>query len=415
MKLGVSFFRLSFWLSIVSVYAVEPNHGPLADDLYCRAVQEGCVQICDPIGLHFKKIVTFDDGCRLTSLRIFRPFMDGEFSEGAKVCLKDGQTFKSLGKIHLTEYPDPKPYQTHFMLDFLYVFEGNQGQGIGPKALTCLKGIVAHLSQQSLFYQTLGLLSQDVDYHIGEHHIHLPKVPRRVDFYMKSGFQIHPETEALIQFLDIGHMARQMTVPRLADYMAYYVVKGMSKAKVKEMAKQILPGLIAHYQTPVALEYLIACVRCNGNEASIHILDRAYYREGVSDERQNMHNKFAYFLTWTVGQEPDQRGLSLDDDVLLPQQFLTLAEGDNKFELLQDQVNFNQVIRDLCDMLPKKRGRPVGSRNKKRGLSDLNLSQGHGESQSKRIKFAELGTTDLDHEWQDDTESRSGLSSDQGQ
>ncbi len=414
MKLVASFFRLSFWLSIVSVYAVEPSHEPLADDVYSRVVQEGCVQICDPVGLHFKKIVTLDDGCRLTSLRIFRPFMDGEFTEDSKVCLKDGQTFKSVGKIHLIEYVHPKPYQTHFMLDFLYVFDGNQGQGIGPKALTCLKGIVEHLNQQSTFYQTLGLLSQDVDYHIGGHHIQLPKVPRRVDFYMKSGFQIHPETEALIRFLDIGHMARQMTAPRLADYMSYYVVKGMSKASVRKIAEQILPGLIARYQIPIAFEYLIACVRCNCNEALIHILDRAYYREGISDEQQNMHNKFAYLLTWTVGQEPDQRGLGLDDRVLLPQQFLTPAEGDNEYALLPDQVNFNQVIRDLCNTLPKRRGRPVGSKNNKRGLSDVYLVQAPEESQSKRIRPAELGVTDLDHEWQDGNEFRSGLGFDQG-
>lgn len=383
---------MKFLLCVIFVFttqAAELLTGQLDYEKYSSVVQERCrISFSDNISLHLKEVSYTQNRNRLTLLRVIRPLNEGEvLVKSSKTILKDDQLFVVVGKLHLIEYNHPKSYQMPFMLDFLYVFEGNQGQGIGPKALSCLKDIVTILSQYSSFYRTIGLLSKDVDYHVGDQHVQLPKVPRRVDFYMKSGFHLHAEAIELIRFLDVGHMVRQMTVSRLADYMSYYIFKGEPKLKLKTLAKAILPKLIDEYKTPLPLDFLIACVRYDGNESLFPILNRSYYREGISDAHQQLHPNFSYLMYWTVGQEPDQRGLNPQNYPVQPQEFFSSIEVGEDY-LLEDQIRLNDSIVQLKQRMPVKRGRLLETKGMKRSLEFANdfLSD---ESQSKRICLEE--------------------------
>ncbi|MBX3457852.1 MAG: hypothetical protein KF820_05775 [Candidatus Paracaedibacteraceae bacterium] len=418
---------MKFLFCVIFVFttqAAELLTGQLDYEKYSNVVQERCrVSFSDNISLHLKEVSYTQDRNRLTLLRVIRPLNEGEvLVKSSKTILKDDQLFVVVGKLHLIEYNHPKSYQMPFMLDFLYVFEGNQGQGIGPKALSCLKDIVTILSQYSSFYRTIGLLSKDVDYHVGDQHVQLPKVPRRVDFYMKSGFHLHPEAIELIRFLDVGHMVRQMTVSRLADYMSYYLFKEESKSKLKTLAKTILPKLIDEYKIPLPLDFLIACVRYDGNESLFPILNRSYYREGISDAHQQLHPNFSYLMYWTVGQEPDQRGLNPQNYPVQPQEFLASIEVGEDY-LLADQIRLNDSIILLKQSMPVKRGRPIGTKGMKRPLEfvDAFLTD---ESQSKRMCLEEarnLGLIvhtpfkDLDREQQGENLVHRGLEVDLGQ
>lgn len=348
----------SFIILVCQVAAVFAHQ--LEDAVYTQQVQQQCAILVGDIGIGISKISRLPDGNRLTELKIIKT------NSGAS----ESQV---VGEINLVEYPVPQVYQTYFMLDLLHVYDGHQGQGIGPKTLNWIKGLATTLSQVSSFYQTIGLLSQDIDYFHDGRHVELPKVPRRVDFYMKSGFQLHSETIELIKFLDIGHMVRQISAKRLADYMGYYVFKGKSKVELNRIAINIFPQLREKYKDPMDFDFLLGCVRFNGNESMYHILNRAYYREGITDAQQKLHPKFSYLLSWTAEQEPDQRGLSLENAGFMPTQYLASTEFGKDDYLLADQLAFNRVIAELSQKLEpsravsaSKRGRPTGSKNKKR-------------------------------------------------
>ncbi len=350
--------KILFSFIILVCQVAEVFSQQLDDAVYTQYVQQQCAVLAGDVGVQFDKISMLPEGHRLTELNIVKVNSDGGESQ-------------VVGEINLVEYPVPQAYQTKFMLDLLHVYDGHQGQGIGPKTLTWIKGLATTLSQVSSFYQTIGLLSQDVDYvHEGKH-VELPKVPRRVDFYMKSGFQLHPETVELIRFLDLGYMVQQLTAPRLAQYMKHYLYKNDTIERLKLLAKNILPELKKRYQPSLPLEFLIACVRHNGNESVYHILNRAYYRKGVTDARQSLDSKFTYFMTWTVGQEPVQTRGEFENISLTPQDYLNaIAIGDYLF--LQPQRDFNTSIADLRreraenpSVSSKRRGRPAGSKNKR--------------------------------------------------
>ncbi len=374
----VLFSFIIFVCQVVEVFAHQ-----LEDAVYTQQVQQQCTIFVGNVGVQFDKISRLPDGNRLTELKIIKEGFDGGESQ-------------VVGEINLVEYPVPQVYQTYFMLDLLHVYDGHQGQGIGPKTLTWIKGLATTLSQVSSFYQTIGLLSQDVDYFYEGKHVVLPKVPRRVDFYMKSGFQLHPETIELIRFLDIGHMVRQISATRLADYMGYYVLKGKSKVELNRIARNILPQLREKYKDPMDFDFLLGCVRFNGNESLYHILNRAYYREGITDAQQKLHPKFSYLLSWTAGQEPDQRGLSLENSGFMPSQYLASTEFGKKDYLLADQTAFNRVIAELSQtsepsrpVSASKRGRPAGSKNKKRAHPEGPIEE-LSESPSKVLCTEEL-------------------------
>ncbi len=392
---------LVFLFTILSVQSAETNSKRLDKDQYSQVVSKFLANQQSDIRLGFKSIDSLYDGGRQTSLNIMGPFREGEDRQESET-----ELLKTVGEVNLVEYSQPKPHQTHFFMNLIYVYEGNQGQGIGPKTLAILKELTTALSIHSSFYSTLGLLSQDVEYRQNRKLVPLTPVPRRVDFYMKSGFGLDPKSVKLIKFLDIGHMVRQLTPAWLAEYMCYYIFPGTFKKDHLSVATMILPKLKNMYSNEIPLYFLIQCVRHDCNRSAVHILDRAYYRSDITDRQQQQHKNYTYLMTWTVGQNSMVDLNKNDADFLEnPEEFLT-EHVDGQDALLADQILLNSEIRELCDQLvikiPQKRSAesdPEFVPPTKR----LCLSKNCGDE-----------TTDSDREPQDGTVSRTDSDLDQG-
>ena len=392
---------LLFLFIILNVQSAEINSKRLSKDQYCQVVSEFLATQQSDVRLDFQSIGFLCDGGRQTSLNIMCPFREGEGRQESETGL-----LKTVGEVKLAEYNQSRLHQTHFFMNLIYVYEGNQGQGIGPKVLSILKQLTTALSIHSPFYSTLGLLSQDADYHRNGKLVSLTPVPRRVDFYMKSGFGLDPKSVELIKFLDIGHMVRQLTPDWLAEYMCYYIFPGTFKKDQLSVAALILPKLKNMYLHEISLDFLIQCVRHDCNRSAAHILDRAYYQSDITDRQQKQQTNYTYLMTWTVGQNALADFNTSNTKFLeSPEEFLTEhVDGDET--LLTDQILLNSKIRELCDQLiikiPLKRlaeAYPEFVPPTKR----LCLSKNCGDE-----------TTDSDREQQDGTVFRTKSDFDQG-
>lgn len=299
--------------------------------------------------LKLKSITNLKNGQRCINLRILNPLKTTPIIPPIKR-RKLNETEQTnpgvpIGKMVLIENPAKLNDMGHFQLDFLYVYDEYQGQGIGSKALGALKTLTAHLYQKSSFYKTISLLSQDVEYN-GKP---LTLIPTRVKFYMNNGFVFDQKTIELIKFLDIKYFINQFDTGQFAKYIKYYILPRKMHLLAPKISNAILPLLQSSDKfSHIPFDDLVTYVRVNGGLCSIHILDRAYYWAGIADKIQAKFGSYTYLMHHTLeSSEPPSIVQQLSPTAPSAETFLCEKIMWKNKELLPDQNRMNAEIFDL--------------------------------------------------------------------
>lgn len=301
--------------------------------------------------LELKSVKELDESRRI-SLRL--NCFSSDFPETEK-CLKKRRfeqqvpSFITVGKMLLIENLNPPTDQGSIHLNLLYVFDQFQGKGIGGKALGELKKLTCKLAEESSFYQTITLLSQETDYK-GKP---LAKVPRRVKFYMDNGFTLDEKTKNLIQFLDINHFIKHLDKEQLAEYMKEYILPKKAKDLAKKVAEYILPVLKKVDKFPVTpFNQLVQMVQTDGTCCAQHILDRTFYwGKEITDEEQNTFNQYVYLMRYSLKPNESEATIFEKSETEINNKLVINALKEtikwNNKPLLPDQNELNDTIYQL--------------------------------------------------------------------
>lgn len=343
--------------SYSSTLLPEEEYIKIIDSFYQNQLSKVSTLQCPsgtpPIFLKRKSTNITENGMRQTSIQLIDPSAKTASQQKPKKRIRkeieltqQDASLPVVGKIVLFENPQELDHKGKFHLDLLYVYNDYQGKGIGSQALTSLKDLAQELAHKSSFYETITLLSQDVDYK-GKS---LATVPRRVKFYMDNGFSLHEKSIELIHFLCIKHFIDHFDNIQFEDYIKTYILPKCAHSYAPMITDALLPILQASPKfQPTPFATLLHYVQTDGSICSAHILDRAFYWGGtMSDEEQASFSSYVYLMHHHVlTSNVDALDAILPQKDLPAQEFLQEKIEWKGFPLLPDQNRLNKEIFNL--------------------------------------------------------------------